>query len=98
MMNFYEVNPSHINLQTWSRQYDKPSTSSATESKTKVSIEPLMTPNDPLQIPQPKFEAIPNIPTGPLHCDTASNQATHTYSIVDDLVESPAAMSMLEVL
>lgn len=48
MMNFDEVNPSNINLQTLSHPYDKPSTSLVVESKTKVSTEPLMTRNGPL--------------------------------------------------
>jgi len=50
MMNFDEVNTSNINMQTPSRQYDKPSTSFATNSKTKASAEPLMAPNGLLQI------------------------------------------------
>jgi len=61
MMNSDEVNPSDINMQTQSHQYDKPLTSSTTKSKTKASTKPLMAPNSLLQIAQPKFEAIPNI-------------------------------------
>ena len=98
MMNSNKVNTFDVNLQTWSCQYEKPSTSSATNTKTKEYTEPLTTPNGPLQIPQPKFESIPKIPKGPLCCNAASNRATHTYSIVDDLAQSPIAMSMLEVL
>jgi len=97
-MNFDEVNPSKINLQTWSCQYDKPSTSSTIESKTKAFIKPLTTPNGPLQIHQPKFESIPNISKGPLCHNTTSNRAIHTYSIVHNLAQSPTIMSMLEVL
>lgn len=98
MMNIDEVNPFDINLQTQSHQYDKPSTSSATDSKIKSSTKPLTTPNGPLHIPQPKFEAIPKIPKGPLCRSVASNQVAHTYNIVDDLVQSPVAMLRLEVL
>jgi len=97
-MNSDEVNPSNINLQTQSRQYDKPSTSSAIESKRKVPTKPLMTPNGPSQIPQPKVETIPKIPKGPLHCNEASNRVSHTHSVVDDLPQSPNTMSTLEVL
>jgi len=97
-MNFDEVNPSNINLQTQSCQYEKLSISSATESKTKVSIEPLTTPNGLLYIPQSKFEAIPKISNGPLCRNVASNRVVHTHSIVDDLVQSSTSMSMLEVL
>jgi len=98
MMNTNEDNPSDINLQIQSCQYEKPSTSSATESKTKAFVEPHTPPNGLLQIPPPKFEAIPKIPKVPLRHNVASNQATHTYSIVDDLAQSPAVMSMQEVL
>lgn len=98
MMNFDEVNPSDINLQVQSHQYEKPSTSSATESKRKESAEPLMTPHGLLHIPQTKVEAIPKIPNGPLRHNTTSNQVSNTYSIVDDLPQSPVAMSTLEVL
>lgn len=48
MMNSNEVTLSDINLQTQLHQYDKTSTSSATESKTKASTEPLMIPNGSL--------------------------------------------------
>jgi len=98
MKNSDEVNPFNINLQTQSRRHDKPLTSSTTMSKTKASAEPLMTPNFSLHIPQPKIEAIPEIPKGPLCCNAASNQDAHTYSIVDDLAQSPTAMLMLEFL
>jgi len=97
-MNFDEVNTSDINLQTQLRQYDKPSTSSATKSKTKASTKPLTRPNGLLEIPQPKVEAISKILKGPLCHNTTSNRVSHTYSIVDDLAQSLAAMSNLEVL
>jgi len=73
MMNYDEVKPFDINLQTQSGQYDKPSTLFTTESKTKSSPKPVMTPNGLLQIPQPKFEVIPKILKGPLHHNVASN-------------------------
>ena len=97
-MNYDEVKPFDINLQTQSGQYDKPSTLFTTESKTKSSPKPVMTPNGLLQIPQPKFEVIPKILKGPLHHNVASNWASHTYNIVDDLAQSLATMLMLEVL
>ena len=97
-VNSNEVNPSNINLQTRLCQYDKTSNLSATESKTKVSVEPLMAPNGLLQIPQPKFEAIPKIPKGTLCHNAVSNRVCHTYSIVENLAQSLASMSMLEVL
>ena len=97
-MNFDEVNPSDINLQTRSSQYDKPSTSSATDSKTKASAEPLMTPNGLLQIPHPKVKVILKIPNGSLRHNANLNRVTHTYGTVDDLAQSLAAMSTLEVL
>jgi len=57
-----------------------------------------MTPNGQLHIPQPKVEAIPKIPKGPLGHNMTPNQVSHTYNIVDNLVQSPPAMSTLEVL
>lgn len=97
-MRYYdEVNPSNINIQTWTHQYEKPSTSSATESKTKVFVEPLMIPNGHLQIPQLKVEAISKIPKGPLHHNAASNRDSRTYSILDDLAQSPASILTLEL-
>lgn len=98
MMNSDEVNPFDINLQTRSHQYDNPLTSSAIESKTKISAEPLMTPSGLLQIPQPRLEAIPKVLKGPLCRNVVSNPAAHTYSIVDNLAQPPTAMSTLEVL
>lgn len=61
MTNSDEVDTSDVNLQTQSCQYDKPSTSSSTESETKASTEPLKIPNGLLQIPQPNVESIPKI-------------------------------------
>lgn len=98
MMNSDEFNPSNINLQNRSRQYENLLTSSAIDSKTKVFSEPLMTPNGPLHIPQPKVEAIINIPKGPLRHNAASNRTSHTYNIVGNLVQSPATMLTLEFL
>ena len=63
-----------------------------------VSTEPLSTANGPLQIPQPKEEVHTKIPKGPVHRNDASGKATHSYNIVDDLAQSPAAISMLELI
>ena len=63
-----------------------------------VSTGPLSTPNGPFQIPQTKVEVHTKIPKGPLHRNVASGKATHSYSIVDDLAQSPAVVSTLELL
>ena len=73
MMNSNEVNTSNINLQTRSHQYDMPSTSCASETKTKAFTKPLTTPNGLLWIHQPKVEEIPKIPKGPLRHNVSSN-------------------------
>ena len=87
-----------LNLQTRSRQYPTPPAQSSPESPSSSSKEPLSTTNGPLHIPQPKVEVHTKIPKGPLCRNAASGRATHSYSIVDDLAQSPAAISMLELL
>ena len=87
-----------LHLQTWSRQYPKPPAQSAPESPSSGSTEPLSTSNGPLHIPQPKVEVHTKIPKGPLRRNAASGRAAHSYSIVDDLAQSPAAISTLELL
>ena len=87
-----------LHLQTRSRQYPKPPAHSAPESSSSGSTEPLSTSNGPLHIPQPKVEVHPKIPKGPLHRNAASGRAAHSYIIVDDLAQSPAAISTLELL
>ena len=57
-----------------------------------------MTPNGPLKIPQPRAEVHTKIPKGPLRRNDASGKVAHSYSIVDDLGQSLAAISMLELL
>ena len=68
------------------------------ESPSPVSTEPLSTTNGPLQIPLPKNEVHTKIPKGPLRQNAAFGKATHSYSIVDDLAQSPATISKLELL
>ena len=51
MMNSDQPLTVDINLQTWSRQYNKPPATSVPELPSSVSTEPLSTPNGPLQIP-----------------------------------------------
>jgi len=63
-----------------------------------VSSKPIASSNGTLQIPQSKVEVIAKIPKGPLCQNVASAKSTHTYNIVDDLAQSHATMSMLEVL
>ena len=54
----------------------------------------------PLMIPRPNVEPIPCIPRMSLRRNVHNPHArvAHNYSLVDDLAQSPATMSMLEVL
>jgi hypothetical protein len=84
-----------ILLQTRNRQYQTPAES------TPISPETNPTPTGPpLVIPRPSAEPPLRIPRIPLRRNVHNPQAraAHNYSLVDDLVQSPAAMSVLEVL
>ena len=87
-----------LNLQTRSRQYSTPPVPSVSESPLSGPTEPLSTPNGPLQLPLPKAEVHPKPPKGPLCRNDASGRAAHSYIIVDDLAQSPAAISTLALL
>jgi hypothetical protein len=80
-----------IHLQTCSRQYSMPLDSTSTTSETRPA--PI---GQPLMIPRPNAEPIPRIPRRNVHNPHA--KAAHNYSLVDDLAQSPAAISVLEVL
>jgi hypothetical protein len=84
-----------ILLQTRNCQYQTPAES------TPISLEtnPTLT-GPPLVIPFPSAEPPLCIPRIPLRRNVHNPQAreAHNYSLVDDLVQSPAAMSVLEVL
>jgi hypothetical protein len=77
--------------QTRSRQYSMPLASTSTTSETRPA--PI---GQPLMIPRPNAEPIPRIPRRNVHNPHA--KAAHNYSLVDDLAQSPAAISVLEVL
>jgi hypothetical protein len=84
-----------ILLQTHNHQYHEP-----TES---LPIPPETNPaptGPPLMIPHPKTKPPLRIPHIPLRRNVHNPQAraTHNYSLVDDLAQSPIAMSVLEVL
>jgi hypothetical protein len=84
-----------ILLQTRNRQYHAP-----TES-TPISPETNLAPTGPLLvIPRPSAEPPLHIPCIPLRRNVHNPQAreAHNYSLVDDLVQSLAAMSILEFL
>jgi hypothetical protein len=84
-----------ILLQTRNRQYQTPAES------TPISSETNPTPTrPPLVIPRPSAEPPLCIPHIPLRRNVHNPQAraAHNYSLVDDLAQSPAAMSVLEVL
>jgi hypothetical protein len=82
-------------LQMHSRQYNAPSDPTPTTSEaTPVTTGP------PLMIPHPNTDTPLCIPRIPLRRNVTNPQArvAHNYSLVDDLAQSPAAMSVLEVL
>jgi hypothetical protein len=84
-----------IFLQTRNRQYSAPAESTPTSAETN---HPPTGP--PLVIPLPSPEPPLRIPRIPLRRNVHNPQAraAHNYSLVDDLAQSPAAMSFLEVL
>jgi hypothetical protein len=84
-----------ILLQTRNRQYPPIAESTPISSKTT----PTST-GPPLMIPLPSSEPPLRIPLIPLRRNVHNPQAraTHNYSLVDELVQSLAAMSVLEVL
>jgi hypothetical protein len=84
-----------ILLQTRNHQYHAP-----TESPP-IPLETSPTPmGPPLVIPHPSAQPPLRIPHIPLRRNVHNPQAraAHNYSLVDDLAQSPATMSVLEVL
>lgn len=81
---------SNVHVDTRSRDYDEAET-----SKDKTVPE-----NTDLHIERPPVETIPRIPKGSAKRATINPnaRAAHNYSIVEDLAQSPCAMSTLEVL
>jgi hypothetical protein len=84
-----------ILLQTRNRQYPPTTESTPTSPETNPT-----TTGPPLVIPHPSAEPPLHIPRIPLRRNVHNPQAraSHNYSLVDDLAQSPAAMSVLEVL
>jgi hypothetical protein len=84
-----------ILLQTRNRQY--PAIAESTPTSPETNPTPM---GPPLVIPHPSTEPPLCIPRIPLRRNVHNPQAraTHNYSLVDDLAQSPAAMSVLEVL
>jgi hypothetical protein len=87
------TNEEEILLQTRNRQYPSESTSTPPETNPTPAAPPLV-------IPRPTAEPPLRIPRIPLRRNVHNPQAraAHNYSLVDDLAQSPAAMSVLEVL
>ena len=81
----------HANVTTRSRDYGEGET-----SKGKSVPET----NNPLHIERPPVETIPRVPKGSAKRTTINPniRAAQNYSIVEDLAQSPCAMSALEVL
>jgi hypothetical protein len=89
------TNEEEILLQMCNRQYNAPPKFTPTTSEATPVIV-----GQPLMIPHPNIEPPICIPRIPLRRNVNNPQArvTHNYSLVDDLAQSLAAMSVLEVL
>ena len=81
---------SEVNVATRSRDYSSPQNVPGQESPPP--------PETPLQIEKP--EPSPRIPKGVLKCSThnPNARASHNYSIVEDMGQTPCMISALEVL
>ena len=78
MMKSDQPTTINLNLQTQSRQYKNPRSTSVIKPPFSGPIEPLSTPNGPLQIPQPKAEIHTKIPKGPLQRNANSSKDSHS--------------------
>ena len=78
-------------FETQNRNYDTPPDTSTSGASTS-------TPNSPLTIPKIPLEPFPKMVKGRNRRAGTYSKAAHNYSIVDNLAQSPAAMSTLEVL
>jgi hypothetical protein len=84
-----------VNLETWARNYDNLESGSSNKDPTSTSQ-----PVGPLQIEEPSLDTVFFPPKGVLPRSTHNPNArvAHNYSIVEDLTQTPCAMSALEVL
>jgi hypothetical protein len=89
------TNEEEVLLQTRNHQYSPPPESIPTTSETFP-----VTNGRQLMIPHPNTKTPLCIPQIPLRQSVNNRQARveHNYSLVDDLAQSPASMSVLEVL
>jgi hypothetical protein len=90
--NILLTNKEEILLQTHGHQYGLPLESTPTTSEATPS-----TTRQPLMIPHPNNEPNPRIPRMPLRHNVHNPhaRASHNYSLVDDLAQSPTTMSVL---
>jgi len=93
--NILLTSEEEILLQTHVRQYNIPYESPPTTSEAAPTIS-----RQPLMIPCPNTDPTLRIPCIPLRWNVNNPHAmeTHNYSLVDNLAQSPAAMSVLEFL
>jgi hypothetical protein len=93
--NILLTSEEEILLQKHIHQYSAPPKSTPTTSE----VVPVTT-RQPLMIPRPNIEPPLFIPRIPLRWNVNNPQArvAHNYSLVNDLAQSPTAMSVLEVL
>ena len=78
-------------FQTWNRNYDTPPETNTLGVSTSA-------PTAPLTISKMPIEPLPKMAKGPNRRAGNYSKVAHNYSIVDDLAQSPAAMSSLEVM
>ena len=78
-------------FQTRNQNYDTPPDTNASRASTSAPTSPLTISNMPI-------EPFTKMAKGPTRRAGNHSKATHTYSITDDLTQSPTAMSALEVL
>jgi len=79
-----------ILLQTRNLTYDNP-------PELNPSTLVMIMPTRPLTIMKPPIDVMPKMVKVPLWRARSNSKATHNYSIVDDLAQSPSFMSVLEV-
>jgi hypothetical protein len=93
--NILLTSEEEIILQMRSRQYNAPLESTPTTSEA-IPV----TTRQPLMIPRPNIEPPICIPHISLLWNVNNPQvrATHNYSLVDDLAQSPTTMSVLDIL
>ena len=85
------MNREEMFFQTRNQNYNTPPDTNMSQASTSAPTVPLTISNMPI-------ETFPKMAKGPTRRAGNHSKATHNYSIVDDLAQSPVAMSSLELL